>query len=253
MDFYTDLQEAKEVIQTRKEIRLEVESWWKEKGLKFPTMISDCGIFGRSVMPRVEFFKWYEMCQSVEIKPCVIEYEEDKFVSASKPKISMAKPVVLQGISKKGFPITKKNKTLAGDVSQFDGKATLKETGLLKYHLKKMSVVLPNLVSWDMSQSAKIWKELDLYYQGYFSVAVAHGVLFEDYHGTGESGNKLSNFTESIFEPAFKWLKNKFGVGPMIVALPWKNNYHLHLSEEILQEMYIDGVNVDLDPIKSLL
>lgn len=253
MNFYINLEDVKAEMDNRKQVRLDVENWWKENGIDFPKSINGCGILGRNIMPRIEFFKFHKLCEQADIKPFAIEYQDDKFVSVSKSKMSMAKPIVLHKFSSGGMPIAKKNKTLVKDVSAFDGKATMGEIGLLRHHREAVKTILPNLLSWDMSQAVKIWKKKRLYYQGYLSLAVAHGVLFEDYHNAGESGNKLSNFTERVFEPAFEWLENKFGVGPMLVALPWKKDYRLHLSREILQQMYVDGKTLNFNPIERLL
>lgn len=252
MKFYTKLEEAGNLLKKRVGLRQEVEAWWKSVGLEFPTEISGCGILGKDVMPRIEFFKFYEMCQQAQLNPFIVEFEEDKFVSSSKVKMSLACPMMLTMISKKGFPVTQKKKLLK-NIQSFDGRKTLLETGLLEWHRKRMDIILPDLSTWDMSNSAKKWKELELYYQGYLSVCVAHGVLFEDYHGVGESGDCLSNFTERAFEPAFKWLKNRFGVLPVIVKLPWKESYRYHPSDEILKKMSSEGGGINLNLIKTLL
>lgn len=249
MSFYVELPDAKSILNNRKSLRGEVEEWWSSIGLEFPSHLSNCGLLGRDPMARVEFFKFYQMCEQIGLSSACIEASGELFVS-SKPKMSMAHPKIFR-FSQKGSIITQKRKLI--NIQDHDGKSSIGETGILGFHRERMEGVLPDLEIWDMSKFVQTWKDLNLYYQFYLSLAVAHGVLFEDYHGVGESGNCLSNFTEEVFEPAFHWLEKKFGVSPMIVSLPWKNTYNLHPSGEILEQMRECGSKVNLDPIKSLL
>ncbi len=250
MSEYIDLKDVKKVLESRQELCKDVEELWKSVGLKFPTQFQGCGVLGRDPMTRVEFFKFWEMCDDSEIRPACITGNDELFVS-SKVKVSMAHPMMFEGFSKKGFPILQKEKLI--DINKHDGQSTLEETGILEFHRARIERVCPNLLIWDMSEAMKCWRNLGLYYQGYLSICLAHGVLFEDYHGVGESGKCLSDFTERVFEPAFEWLKNKFGVGPIIVPLPWKDSYKLHPNNNILQQMNKDDKGIDFEPIKILL
>jgi len=250
MSFYTALEDIKAVLSIRQELRKEVEGWWNSAGLEFPTQFSDCGLLGREPIVRVEFFKFYEMCAEIEIQPACISARDELFIS-SKPKMSLAHPMIFEGFSKKGFPITKKEKLI--NVNEHNGKSTLAEAGVISFHQVRMKRICPNLLVWDMSKDMSKWKEINLYYQGYLSLCVAHGVLFEDYHGIGESKKCLSNFTERVFEPAFEWLENKFGTGPIVTPLPWKTSYNLHPDDEILKQMNSNGKKINLNPIKALL
>lgn len=250
MNFYVSLEDAKNVLDSRQELRSEVESWWRSVGAEFPVQFSGCGILGREPAMRLEFFKFYEMCVGAKLQPACIAANEELFVT-SKPKMSLVHPMMLKGFSKKGSPITQKERL--AEVNIHSGKSTLGETGALSFHYSRMNRICPNLSIWDMSDAMSKWKTRRLYYEGYLSLCVAHGVLFEDYHGPGESGKALSDFTKRVFEPAFEWLKQKFGVGPIIVALPWKDFYHLHPDDDILEQMEgSDGV-IDFSPIESLL
>lgn len=250
MSFYVSLNDAKNTLGSRQELRDEVEDWWKSVGAEFPVQFSDCGILGREPAMRLEFFKFYQMCSSAQIHPACIAAKDELFVT-SKPKMSLVYPMMLKGISKKGSPIMQKERLV--EVNTHSGRSTLGETGALNFHYSRMNKICPELSLWDMSESMKKWKEQGLYYEGYLSLCVAHGVLFEDYHGPGESGKALSDFTERVFEPAFQWLERKFGVGPIIVALPWKNSYHLHPDESILEQMTGNKGTINLAPIESLL
>ncbi|MEK7102665.1 MAG: hypothetical protein AAB912_03490, partial [Patescibacteria group bacterium] len=93
-------------------------------------------------------------------------------------------------------------------------------TSLLSWHHAQLERMVPGATYADATPWLQKIGNAWAYYELALSIYVAHGVLFEDYHG-GESGTKLDSFTVQVFEPAWEAVRRRFGVSPLIVRLPW--------------------------------
>lgn len=95
---------------------------------------------------------------------------------------------------------------------------------LVEYHhrLHKIFGLHDSVV--DLSSFFSQFGGAEKYYTAYMSLFVAHAVIFEDYHEGEEEGAILDTLTKDIFLPACDRLKQEFGVGPLIVKMPWHDN-----------------------------
>lgn len=226
--YYISVSQARESLRQHEYLRGAVEAFWADNGIEFPAFLRPGGYAGlaRHVPTfRFEDALFTRMAEQAGLQPTWLGYEKDKFVSQSNYKRSLLRPVVTERLDKHGVPITKTQK-LVKVMDWFQGKPCdeiINEDGIriVDWHRARLLQAVPNASILDMSETCRHWGGCaDNYYTAYLSLFVAHGVLFEDYHG-GESGGALDGFTARVFEPAAARVKHLFGVNPLVVALPW--------------------------------
>jgi len=228
--FYTDRKDAREILQNRQQAGLmgRVNEWFMKRfgqGLPF-TAVKNMAVLPRAIATcRYEDFLYRLFAQSVGLNPTWMEYTGDKFVSVSRLKLSYLKPN-LYFLDEKGNPKIKRLKL--ADITFWDGKKlrdiqNYDGDSLVSWHHRRQDEMLGgNILRQNISDFFGTFKMgARDYYTAYLAFFVAHAVLFEDYHGVGESGNKLGTFTQDIFEPAFEEVSRIFGVKPLIVTMPW--------------------------------
>lgn len=225
-DWYISLEEARDVLHERKALIPQVEAWWKEEGWKIPHIIhtGDAGFFARQLASfRYEDLVFQQMCHKAGLTPVWLPYEADRFSDQSSLKRSYVRPLFCTGRGKNGGLQTRKRR-LVPDMQAILGKR-LNEiiihdgTSLVDFHRQLHSRHSGGAVQ-EVSGILTQIGNPRAYYRFDMSLYIAHGILFEDFHG-GESGQKLNRFTTQIFEPAFQEVARIFGVKPLIVQMPW--------------------------------
>lgn len=224
--FYFSAKDAAKELQERQDsgVKEMMEDWWKSKNWPIPNFPNgNFGILARSVATtRYEDLVFAEMARAVSLQPLWLEYIEDKFVSISNFKRSLIEPFFCSGKGRNGGWCVSKVKLAS--IPENDGRRISDiqtgNTSLVEYHRNLQKKFIPEATRKDMSEVLMAFNNAKHYYPAYLSWFVAHGVLFEDYHG-GESGDKLSNFTKNIFQPSWEEVHERIGLKPLIVPMPW--------------------------------
>ncbi|OGZ97063.1 MAG: hypothetical protein A3B34_02995 [Candidatus Sungbacteria bacterium RIFCSPLOWO2_01_FULL_54_21] len=227
--FYIPMAHARGMLEGRAVLRESVEQWWAAQGFVFPSAFARrarIGFVSRHVATaRYEDCAFILLAERAGLCPVWSTYLRDRFVTHSPVKASYVAPKVVGGFSPRGFPeirkivladsqICEKERTPLDRILLGSGEA------MVAWHRRLLQAVYPGAWTTDPSDMylARGWAKG--YYPLLLSLAVAHGVLFEDFHG-GETGEGLMRFTREVFEPAFDAVAATFGVAPMLVPLPW--------------------------------
>lgn len=224
---YIEPSRALEICNARKHLREQVEAWWKRQNLP-PHPLSfepPKALLARQIASaRYEDLLFNHMAKSAGFDPCWLELLNDIFVSTSSYKRAMIKRRVIFGRGRKGG-LQDRNISLKVDMNKLQG-TRLKDildpkTGksLPDIHHELQDRILPNVYRVDGSEwVAHAGDSIHARYRAKLSVYVAHGVLFEDYHGI--TNKTHLRFTQRVFEPAREFIIHTFGVAPMMVQLP---------------------------------
>ncbi len=239
---YISASQAKAQLRERAELRKAVEAFWLANGIPFPAALQSGGYaaLGRHVPTfRFEDAVFTLMAEAAGLTPTWLGYAEDKFVTVSNFKVSLVRPQVTERARANGEPIARTRK-LVPNPDWYHGQPLSHirlddGTSLVEWHKRRLIEAVPHAAIHDKSSLYRHWGgRADNYYIAYLSLFIAHGVLFEDYHG-GESGEVLDGFTARVFEPTVTRLKEMFGVGPLVVALPWWPELALYPTGEWLR------------------
>jgi hypothetical protein len=238
-DYYTPIAEARAELGKRQRngLREEVEYLWKRKGYLFPQIpkVPDLAILARQISTaRFEDFVFRELALKGGLSPFWLEGTGDIFVSASKYKRTLLNPYVYTGLGKGGPIVVKKRLATIAKWERTPLSSVVLDDGsrsVVDYHHELQDTLLGPVRRID---AGKPWKENERardYYSWYLMPFLAHGILFEDFHG-GESGDALGSFTEDVFEPSFASVFAKLGITPLIVRMPWKDGMHYFPATE---------------------
>lgn len=231
-------------IEARRPLTQAVEAWWQEKGWGIPNIPPrnghPLGILARHVATfRYEDALFVLLAEQAGLEPVWLEYTGDRFADVSPFKHSLGRPVFctrrgrnggygLTGLHEIGirgrkslFDFTCANGRPINGLRIFDGRP------LVDFHHDRQDQMTGNTARrFDLTTWLRQIGSAKDYYEAYLSLFVAHGVLFEDYHG-GESAGQddkpdvLFDFTAKIFEPSWQAVCQRFGLEPLIVPLPW--------------------------------
>lgn len=232
---YTSLAESRKKIQERTIFREKVEKWWKENGLWVPPFLAKnndempFGVFARQIATfRYEDAIFLLLTEKGGLQPMWIEYTIDRFSVASPFKRSLLKRTVCAGCGREGGYRLKVEKL--GDIDSKSGSILLTiETDrgekLVDFHHRIFDRFVGERCREDLSSwlhAAGNWAQN--FYEAYFSLFVAHCVLFENYEEE-ENGKKSVGFYGTALS-AFNRNLERFGVEPLIVAMPtWQEKY----------------------------
>lgn len=248
--YYVDIHNAADVLSKRHSLREAVEAWWIEQRWGLPPL--PCfdqpenhflGLISRNcATARFEDLVFWLLAQQAGLVPCWSTYTGDHMCASSPIKASYIAGKVVTGKNWKGEPLFQPHMWLK-PVNRRDHKGAptnqhphhlwngkpLREVvdlegrrlvDILTTHQNEMIGSEPlrfDITDWYRKAGFHNSAE---YYVALLSLCIAHGVLFEDFHG-GESGDQLGAFTERVFQPAFHRLKMIFGVEPLVTPLPW--------------------------------
>lgn len=225
--FYVGSKEAVRTLNSRTHLRHSVEQYWENHGCEVPLGFlgeTHIGFIGRQLATaRYEDCAFVLLAERTGLTPVWTTYVRDKFVERSPLKYSYVRPCVVTGFDQRGMPI--RTKLRLADPKNVEGRrldviVTIEGGTLVEWHRAHMQSVFADPITVDFSYMYTAHVNSRAYYPLLLSLAVAHGVYFEDYHG-GESGAGLDTFTKNVFEPAFAEVTERFGVSPLIVPLPW--------------------------------
>jgi hypothetical protein len=228
---YWDIHEAAAELERRKALKPLVDAWWRDTvGCGNPPLSingTPAAMMARHVATfRYEDGAFVTLAEAAKLLPFWIQYTGDKLVSKSNVKRSLLNPVIIDGKGRSGGPKNPKSIKLA-PVDRYDGHpicAIDTSTGksLVRWHNEHQDHIYPGALRTELSPWLKHIGNGGAadYYESYIAMTVAHVILMEDYHG-GESGALLDSFTRDIFEPAYHKVRERFGVDPLIVRLPW--------------------------------
>ncbi len=242
-EFYVGLAEAGAELASRSYLRPAVEQWWKDRGLSMPELLTTSlkpqGFLCRQLATfRYEDATFVIMAEKAGLSPAWLPYEGDVFADISPLKRSYIEPVYVAGVGRNGGMRKVGTRLVSGNVAELNGRplmhvVTNQGTSLVDYHCGNLRTLYNRAQVADVTPILrKAGGTPRRYYPALLSLLVAHGVLFEDYHG-GESGGKLSAFTTDVFEPAFQQVEQTFGVKPLIVRLPWWGELGHYVSPEL--------------------
>ena len=228
-NWYAGLDEARYILEERYILRGAVEEYWKARGFMFPSAFmyeEPIGFVSRHIATaRYEDCAFILLTEQAGLRPVWSTYTRDRFVTHSPVKASYLLPKIVTGFSPRGFPEVRKLRladTQEAEIRHLRLEEISTGNGelIVAWHQNLLHGVYPQALITDPSDIYLACGGAKGYYPLFLSLAVAHGVLFEDFHG-GETGEGLMRFTREIFEPAFAAVEAIFGVPPLIIPLPW--------------------------------
>jgi hypothetical protein len=232
---YTNLTETKKKIQERTLLKEIVEQWWKEKGLWVPPFLAlkddsiSYGVFVRQIATfRYEDAAFLLLTEGGGLQPMWLEYTLDRFAASSPYKRSLVKRNLCGGCGRNGGYRLKVERL--ANINDLSGSILSKiDTGrgekLVVFHHSIFDQFVgegrrEDLSSW-LKAAGNCAQE---FYSAFFSLFVAHCILFENYEE--EENGKKSSELYGVVQSAFRNNIESFGVEPMIVAMPtWKDKF----------------------------
>ncbi|MBF0538628.1 MAG: hypothetical protein HQL03_10295 [Nitrospirae bacterium] len=219
---YTSLDEAK------------VEVWERWNNLVLRKRVSDFlgdmpeafrteprAVLDRNIItPNNELTRFLELAKQVQLKPLGWEYLDDKFCTASKDKLALAKMPFFDGRNKKEETILHYRNIV--DFYECDGERisavnTLWSEKLVDFHhrllssMKSYTIEVCDASSWYWSYG----KTAAAYYTRFLSLFICNGILFENFVTNEEE----ARFTSNIVQPSLNKIEFYFGIKPLIVPL----------------------------------
>lgn len=224
-DVYTTIEDAKNEIQRRwndEVLRKKVEQYLgndiPEVFLNEPRAV----LFRNVISPDLEFLHFLECAKKVGLKPLGLEYVEDHFCTRNSDKLVLCKLNIFNGRDKNGNAIVSYEKIvdlMSQDNKKFSEVKLRDGQNLIEFHrdlLKKSEgndLEIFDMSSWIENNGQKAIE----YYKKFLAFFICHGVLFENFMESGEE----DEFTREVFMPAFKLVKENFGLKPIILeAIP---------------------------------
>lgn len=241
-EFYVTLREAHAELQRRAHMMPVIEAWWQEQGWEVPAIAhaGSAGIFARQLATfRYEDAIFAYMCRIAGLTPVWMPYALDWFSTNSSLKMCYVLQFLCSGVGRAGGAKLCKKK-LVRDIQALVGKRLIDIVvddgrNLRDLHMELHQKMTGGGCVQDVSHTLQQIGGVHEYYRFDMSLYLAHGVLFEDFHG-GESGAKLNSFTTGIFEPAFHEITEQFGMKPLIVRMPWCPAMAYYPADEQWQE-----------------
>lgn len=169
--------------------------------------------------PSFETLRFVELGRPFNLPIVVSQDPKDKFVSNNSLKRALGKMPVVKGVSSDGHEIVEYFTVV--DFSKDVGKSfrnikTSFGISLVKFQNKLLREIYPKEVK-IVTDSAWIDRHhrgnLIEHYKEFLALMVVHGVMFESYV------DEDALFVKEILRPAFKFIKKKFGVKPLICNL----------------------------------
>lgn len=243
--FYFTSEQAVRDLPKREYLKAVVEEWWrKETGCDLSQLFGDGqkAFLARQIASfRYEDGVFVILVQRAGLQPHWLEYSGDKFSEESSLKRSYLRPQFCFGRGRKGGLKCGPALVLA-DFNQWRGKplntiVTLKGQSLVDWHHEYQKKMWPEAINLDFTPWLVSLGSPTKYYPLFLALAVAHGVLFENFH-SGESGPKLNAFATRIFESAWQEVIYRFGFDarPLIVPLPWQPEFALYPGDSNWRE-----------------
>jgi hypothetical protein len=223
---YWSLEEAIKELRSRqvnRDLVRETEQYLKDT---CPIPFGLNGFLARHIASaRLEDLQFVERCKGFNLEPVFLEYPEDIFVTNNPSKMRLIKITVLEGNGRRGGPklkvvyvvdryrIDSFNKWPLSKIETFWGESLV----LFHHRTRKLTELKKSLVI-NISPWLKSIGSAQEYYPYLFLAAAIRGILFESFESPGFQ--TLDNFYEEVVSPAYEWVKEKFGIEPLIVYHP---------------------------------
>lgn len=171
--------------------------------------------------PNEEFLEFLRVSNQVDLKPLILEYTADKFVSMNKDKYYLAN-LLFHNEKEEYNKINEDVKNIV-DMSRFDGTRiseikTRWGESLVEFHHRMLQEVSTRGVSFlDMSQWVmRQGGTARSYYVHFLALFICHGVLAEVYL---PHIKKEVEFVDEVVMPAIDRLHSLFGFKPLITPI----------------------------------
>nr|HOP40400.1 hypothetical protein [Geobacteraceae bacterium] len=219
----------------RTSLKERVEKWWKENGLWIPPFLSQnhngmpYGVLVRQIATfRYEDSTFLLLAESGNLQPMWLEYTIDRFSVSSPYKRSLLKRTTCEGLGRNGGYRLRVERL--GNIDSASGAIlstieTDRGEQLVDYHHR----IFDRFVGKTQREDLSSWLHAagscaQDFYDAYFSLFVAHCILFENYEE--EENGKKSPVLYGIAKSAFNSNRERFGAEPLIVAMPtWQGKY----------------------------
>lgn len=222
---YFDLNRAIEELE-RRSLDTEIDKYLIEIldfGMPTPLVESkdNAVIFRHVATSNYEILRFFEVVKDLEnIKPLVLEYTQDRFLSINDWKHSLGKIRFNKGIDRLGNPIveaktiidfsTSDNRPIS-EVNTVWGQSLVGfHHEMLSYHSVDMSKV-HDISHWVMRAGSNA----RAYYKKFLSLFLKNNILFENFL----LEKKEKRFTEEVVLPLIFEIEKESGYSPIIVAL----------------------------------
>lgn len=243
-DFYTSLVDALPDLGKRRGMKAEVERWWELHGLNKPPLTEreNMAIIARQIASgSYEDILFSLMAEKVGLTPVWCEYTADSFVTVSADKIRYLRYYKISGRGRNGGPKLEKVELYpTRELKNFEGKELrqiMVEGGsLVEHHHALQEAVLPGAIRCDFNEWLQRQYSAFAYYPVYLAMAVAHCVIFEDFHDA--KGQNM--FFQTVVLPAYKKVAAQFGVKPLIVHLPQAQELNYYPASSDWQACGVD-------------
>lgn len=219
-DIYYTLDEAAEEIKKRwndKILKEKVEEFLSNKFIPGFFIDKQRAVYPKSVVsPSNAYDSFLLNAKYLGLKPLLVEYTDDLFTGLSEDKFLLTRLRLLwhDGTYKTADIV---------DYKKYHGKQipevrVVSGEKLIDFHhnLFKLSQY-PDSEIKDISNYFKSYGKPKDFYPYYLANFICHGVLFEKFE-TDPRSRELK-FTREVAMPSINFLKEKFGVGPIIVNL----------------------------------
>lgn len=220
-EFYSTYSEIMKAISERRkdtELQKKVAEYLADD---FPSFIKKDDVkafFIRAIhTPNQEHFFFRDLAHEFNLEPIFCNYMSGKLVMRNSEKYHLAKVGLVEGFNKKGAMLYSYKNLL--NINENEGKvirdiSLTNGSKLSDFHLDLFKDLGYTDTFFDMSEwFDRVRNDEDGYYAKFLALFLVNGVLFDNYLISDDSEKKF--FQDKVW-PAFNFIKEKFGVKPLI-------------------------------------
>lgn len=218
---YMTLEQARDALRKRQgdiDLRNRVARYVQQ----IPDYLSGgpCAVIARQLAsPNMELFRFAELAASTGLPPCCAEYTGDRFHTGNSDKLLLGKMTFHHGRGRnQGTRLTVRRVI---DIEGSHGLplsqiGTFRGESFIDFHHRILKEELPSVSTFDCTAwLRKMGGHPALFWPRHLALFLCHGILFDNFHCSGSE----ASFTRDIIRPAFRTVKRKFGLDPLVVAL----------------------------------
>jgi len=179
--------------------------------------------FRQVATPTHEMIRFLKLAKQMKLKPLILEYYDDKFVSSeNRSKRLLGKMPIYQYTGSDGRDMVEYETVC--DFNTATGKEFSEITcfsgeGLIPFHhrlFQKITGLNPKTCCFDASDWFRSSGDnADEYYEPFFTLFIRDAIVFENFMPLRSE----NAFTKTVIIPTFEKLKKQYGVAPLIVRL----------------------------------